>query len=117
MMAVPTLEAWLEGGADVEEENGWDIEEGKVGRTPALWSWVGKKCVGGWNFCWYTPSAPEAGRIMFGFKTDVGLDVELEISASNLYHFKIIQWITLLYKVLLFEESYRSISSCICLWG
>jgi hypothetical protein len=36
MMAVPTLEAWLEGGADVEEENGWDIEEDKVGRTPAL---------------------------------------------------------------------------------
>lgn len=46
MMAVPTLEAWLEGGADVEEENGWEIEE-SVGRTPALCSCVGRKCVGG----------------------------------------------------------------------
>ncbi len=89
MMAVPTLEAMLEGGADVEEENGWEIEE-TVGRTPALWSCVGRKCVGGWNFCWKTPGAPEEGRIMFGFKTDgmLGLDVELEISASNLSHFK-----------------------------
>lgn len=86
-MAVPTLEAWLGGCTDVVEENVWDEEAGAAGLTPALWSWVGKKCVGGWNFCWNAPGVPEAGRTMFGFKRGgmVGLDVELEISASNLW--------------------------------